>query len=99
MRSPAGTFVGKNLVPTTIGNLIGGSVFVGTAYAASFGAPAHWGEAALAPLGRLSGSTGPLSTALPLAACLWSFRRVLAVCFGGSMKAQLKQHGLIRSPY
>ncbi|KAL4420050.1 hypothetical protein ABPG77_007489 [Micractinium sp. CCAP 211/92] len=37
-----GTFVGKNLVPTTIGNLIGGSVFVGTAYAASFGAPAHW---------------------------------------------------------
>lgn len=37
-----GTFVGKNLVPSTIGNLIGGSVFVGTAYAASFGAPAHW---------------------------------------------------------
>lgn len=52
---PAGTFVGKNLVPSTIGNLIGGSVFVGTAYAASFGAPAHWGERPLRLAARAHG--------------------------------------------
>ncbi|KAL4440622.1 hypothetical protein ABPG75_003623 [Micractinium tetrahymenae] len=53
-----GTFIGKNLVPSTLGNFIGGSLFVGTAYAASFGAPAHWvadlWEAALTGCSRKS---------------------------------------------
>ena len=39
----AGTFVGRNLVPATIGNIIGGAAFVGTAYALSFGTPGHAG--------------------------------------------------------
>jgi formate/nitrite transporter FocA (FNT family) len=40
----AGTFLGRNLVPATLGNLIGGCLFVGAAYACSFGTPAHAGE-------------------------------------------------------
>ncbi|PSC67641.1 formate nitrite transporter [Micractinium conductrix] len=36
-----GTFITKNLIPASLGNLIGGVVFVGGAYACSFGAPAH----------------------------------------------------------
>ncbi|PSC68462.1 fatty acid amide hydrolase-like [Micractinium conductrix] len=36
-----GTFITKNLIPATLSNLIGGVVFVGGAYACSFGTPAH----------------------------------------------------------
>lgn len=36
--------MGRNLVPATLGNIIGGVVFVGTAYALSFGSPGHAGE-------------------------------------------------------
>lgn len=33
--------MGRNLVPATLGNIIGGAVFVGTSYALSFGTPGH----------------------------------------------------------
>ena len=64
----AGELVGKNLVPATLGNIIGGAAFVGTAYALSFGSPGHAGERARAwgrgaggrPPGRPAGLPCPL---------------------------------------
>ena len=37
----AGTFVGRNLVPATLGNLVGGGFFVGCMYALALGSPGH----------------------------------------------------------
>ncbi len=34
--------MGHNLIPATLGNMIGGSVLVATAYACSLGTPGHW---------------------------------------------------------
>lgn len=36
-----GTFIGKNLVPATLGNLVGGGFFVGCMYALALGSPGH----------------------------------------------------------
>ncbi|PRW05792.1 cytosolic phosphoglucose isomerase isoform A [Chlorella sorokiniana] len=36
-----GTFITKNLIPATLGNIVGGAGFVGIAYALSFGTPGH----------------------------------------------------------
>ena len=51
--------MGRNLVPATLGNIIGGSVFVGTAYALSFGSPGHavfdWWNGAVEAGGRCLG--------------------------------------------
>jgi len=42
--APAGTFITKNLIPATLGNIIGGVGFVGIAYAMAFGSPGHTSE-------------------------------------------------------
>lgn len=38
----AAEFVQRNLIPATLGNLIGGATLVATSYACSLGTPGHW---------------------------------------------------------
>ena len=40
----AGTFLTRNLIPATLGNIVGGTLFVGAGYSCSFGTPAHASE-------------------------------------------------------
>jgi hypothetical protein len=37
----AGQFVGRNLIPATLGNMVGGGFFVGCMYALALGSPGH----------------------------------------------------------
>lgn len=37
----AAQFIRRNLVPSTLGNLLGGSILVASAYACSLGSPGH----------------------------------------------------------
>lgn len=37
----AGTFLTKNLIPVTLGNIVGGGFFVGAMYALALGTPGH----------------------------------------------------------
>lgn len=72
-----GDFIVKNLIPSTLGNFVGGSLFVGTAYSCAFGTPAHWvsdlWEAALTHGGCLPAHQhpqhlSPTASALPVSA-------------------------------